>query len=120
MTEDKEPNLEKIYEEYLAAKKKADEAWEQFEICRANMFACNAVVEQFEQYKKPFMVRVYKEVYYDFEVDGFNGEDAVEKAKEVAEVKDWETFQYFAASEPRFKALCPKEEYTEEMEDKDE
>ena len=120
MTEDNEPDLEKIYEEYLAVKKKEEETWAQFNEWRDRLRELSSEIEKFDQYKKPFMVRVYKEVYYDFEVDGFNGEDAVEEAKRAAAVDDWETFQYFAASEPRFKALCPKEEYTEEMEDKDE
>ena len=115
-----EQDLDKIYAEYLALKKKADETWDQFVDWRNKLQEINSEIDKLDQYRKPYMVRVYKEVYYDMEVDGFNEHDAAEEAEIRAAVDDWETFQCFASTPARFKTLCLKEDYTEDMEDKDE
>ena len=111
---------DKIYLEYLALKQKADETWAQFVEWRNKLQEIDSQIKELDQYKKPYMVRVYKEVYYDMEVDGFNEHDAAEEAEICAAVDDWDTFQHFSSTSPRFKVLCLKEDYKEEMEEKDE
>ena len=56
---------DKIYLEYLALKQKAEETWAQFEQWRAKLREIDSEISKLDQYKKPYMVRVYKEVYYD-------------------------------------------------------
>ncbi len=111
---------DRIYLEYLALKQKEEETWAQFEQWRTKLQEIASEIDKLDQYKKPYMVRVYKEVYYDMEVDGFNEHDAAEEAEICAAVDDWDTFQCFASTPARFKTLCLKEDYTEGMEDKDE
>lgn len=120
MADNNEQDLEKIYEEYLALRKKEDEVWAQFVEWRSKLQEISGQIDALSDYKKPYTVRIYREIYMDVEMDAFNERDAEEAVLNAVDDFVFEEIEHFSSREPRVKVLCLSEDYKEEMEEKDE
>lgn len=113
MTEQGKQRLEALKEEWAILHKQLSE-------CRATMNALDARIDDLDERRQRYYVRIYREVYYDVEADGFDEEDAVKNALEEAYSHELELYDHFAASKPRAKYLCWEGDMTKEIGETDE
>lgn len=113
MTEQDKQRLESLKEEWAILHKQLSE-------CSATMNALAARIDDLDERRQRYYVRIYREVYYDVTSDGFDEEDAVKNALEEAYRYELERYDHFAASKPRAKYLCCEGDLTKEMRETDE
>lgn len=119
MADNDEQDLEKIYEKYLELQKKANETWDQFKQWREKLQEIDSQIQELDKYKKPYIVRIYKEIYMDVTMDAFNAQDAEKATLGAIDDFVFEDIEHFSSKEPRVKVVCLEEDYKEEMENKD-
>lgn len=119
MADNNEQDLTKIQEEYAALREKYMSAWGEFNKWKAKMQEIDSQMQELDKHKKPYTVRIYREIYMDVEMDAFSEQDAAEAVLDCVDDFVFEDIEHFSSREPRVKVLCLSEDYKEGMGDKD-
>ena len=119
MADNNEQDFTKIQEEYTALREKYMAAWGEFNKWQEKMREIDSQMQELDKYKKPYIVRIYKEIYMDAEMDAFSEKDAAERVLDCIDDFAFEEIEHFSSREPRIKVLCLSADYSDEMGDND-
>ena len=120
MTDNNEQDLIEIKKQYEELQEKYMAAWGEFNKWKEKMREIDSQMQELDEYKKPYIVRIYQEIYKDVEMDAFSEQDAAEAVLDCVDDFVFEDIEHFSSREPRVKVLCLSEDYKAGMEDKDE
>ena len=119
MTDNNEQDLTEVRKQYEELREKYMSAWGEFNKWKAKMQEIDSQMQELDGYKKPYTVRIYREIYIDVEMNAFSEQDAAEAVLDCVDDFVFDDIEHFSSREPRVKVLCLSEDYKAGMGNKD-